>query len=45
VIEVRGLTKRCGDHLAMDDVGWTVTNGEIFGVLGVNDADSHVQVD
>jgi ABC-2 type transport system ATP-binding protein len=38
VIEVEGLTKRYGAHLAVDDVGFTVTEGEIFGVLGVNGA-------
>jgi ABC-type Fe3+/spermidine/putrescine transport system ATPase subunit len=38
VIEVEGLTKRYGAHLAVDDVGLTVTEGEIFGILGVNGA-------
>jgi ABC-2 type transport system ATP-binding protein len=38
VIEVDGLTKRYGAHLAVDDVGFTVTEGEIFGILGVNGA-------
>ncbi|HZA85503.1 MAG TPA: ATP-binding cassette domain-containing protein, partial [Acidimicrobiales bacterium] len=38
VIEVQGLTKRYGAHLAVDDVGFTVTEGEIFGILGVNGA-------
>jgi ABC-2 type transport system ATP-binding protein len=38
VIEVEGLTKRYGSHLAVDDVGFTVSEGEIFGVLGVNGA-------
>jgi ABC-2 type transport system ATP-binding protein len=38
VIEVEGLTKRYGAHLAVDDVGFTVTEGEIFGILGVNGA-------
>jgi ABC-2 type transport system ATP-binding protein len=38
VIEVQGLTKRYGAHLAVDDVGFTVTDGEIFGILGVNGA-------
>jgi ABC-2 type transport system ATP-binding protein len=38
VIEVEGLTKRYGAHLAVDDVGFTVSEGEIFGVLGVNGA-------
>jgi ABC-2 type transport system ATP-binding protein len=38
VIEVEGLTKRYGSHLAVDDVGFTVTEGEIFGILGVNGA-------
>jgi ABC-2 type transport system ATP-binding protein len=38
VIEVQGLTKRYGAHVAVDDVGFTVTEGEIFGILGVNGA-------
>ncbi|MGH9261998.1 MAG: ABC transporter ATP-binding protein [Acidimicrobiales bacterium] len=38
VIDVQGLTKRYGAHLAVDDVGFTVTEGEIFGILGVNGA-------
>ena len=38
VIEVDGLMKRYGDHLAVDDVGFTVTEGEIFGILGINGA-------
>jgi ABC-2 type transport system ATP-binding protein len=38
VIEVQGLTKRYGAHLAVDDVGFTVTEGETFGILGVNGA-------
>jgi ABC-2 type transport system ATP-binding protein len=38
VIEVEGLTKRYGAHLAVDDVGFSVTEGEVFGVLGVNGA-------
>jgi ABC-2 type transport system ATP-binding protein len=38
VIEVEGLTKRYGAHVAVDDVGFTVSEGEIFGILGVNGA-------
>jgi ABC-2 type transport system ATP-binding protein len=38
VIAVEELTKRYGTHLAVDDVGFTVTEGEIFGILGVNGA-------
>jgi ABC-2 type transport system ATP-binding protein len=38
VIEVEGLTKRYGEYLAVDDVGFTVAEGEIFGVLGINGA-------
>jgi ABC-2 type transport system ATP-binding protein len=38
VIDVQGLMKRYGAHLAVDDVGFTVTEGEIFGILGVNGA-------
>jgi ABC-2 type transport system ATP-binding protein len=38
VIEADGLTKRYGGVLAVDDVGLSVTEGEIFGILGVNGA-------
>ena len=38
VIDVDGLMKRYGAHLAVDDVGFTVCEGEIFGILGVNGA-------
>ncbi len=38
VVEVQGLTKRYGAHVAVDDVGFTVAEGEIFGILGVNGA-------
>jgi ABC-2 type transport system ATP-binding protein len=38
VIEVQGLAKRYGAHLVVDDVGFTVSEGEIFGILGVNGA-------
>jgi ABC-2 type transport system ATP-binding protein len=38
VIEVEGLTKRYGAHLVVDDVGFAVSEGEIFGILGVNGA-------
>jgi ABC-2 type transport system ATP-binding protein len=38
VIEVEGLMKRYGARLAVDDVGFTVAEGEIFGILGVNGA-------
>lgn len=38
VIEVAGLTKRYGAHMAVDNVGFSVAEGEIFGILGVNGA-------
>ena len=38
VIEVAGLTKRYGAHVAVDSVGFSVAEGEIFGILGVNGA-------
>lgn len=37
-IEVVGLTKRFGAFRAVDDVGFTVPRGEIFGLLGSNGA-------
>ena len=38
VIEVARLRKRYHDHVAVDDVSFTVARGEIFGVLGPNGA-------
>ena len=38
VIEVSNLRKRYGDQVAVDDVSFTVEEGEIFGVLGPNGA-------
>ncbi|WP_229397848.1 ABC transporter ATP-binding protein [Micromonospora okii] len=38
VIEVEHLHKRYGDKIAVDDVSFTVEQGEIFGVLGPNGA-------
>ena len=37
-IEVLGLTKKFGDILAVDDVSFTVQEGELFGFLGPNGA-------
>ncbi|MFV2018044.1 ABC transporter ATP-binding protein [Micromonospora sp. LOL_023] len=38
VIEIEHLHKRYGDLVAVDDVSFTVTEGEIFGILGRNGA-------
>jgi ABC-2 type transport system ATP-binding protein len=38
VIEVESLVKRYGDLLAVDDVTFSVEEGEIFGILGPNGA-------
>lgn len=37
-IRVHGLTKRYGDHIAVDGIGFTVQQGEAFGILGPNGA-------
>ena len=37
-IEVRGLSRRFGDFLAVDNLSFTVKAGEIFGFLGANGA-------
>src|SRR5829696_269855 len=36
IIEVRGLTRRFGDHVAVDDVTFSVEEGEVFAFLGPN---------
>src|ERR1700733_6234831 len=38
VIEVRNLRKTYGDTVAVDDISFTVAEGEIFGILGPNGA-------
>jgi ABC-2 type transport system ATP-binding protein len=38
VIEVEGLVKRFGDFTAVDGVSFTVSRGEVFGLLGSNGA-------
>ena len=37
-LEIRGLTKRFGRKLALDDVSFHVRRGEVFGLLGHNGA-------
>jgi ribosome-dependent ATPase len=36
VVEAENLTKRFGDFVAVDDVGFRIRRGEIFGFLGSN---------
>jgi ABC-2 type transport system ATP-binding protein len=38
VIDIRGITKRFGDTLAVDDVSFSVSRGEVLGFLGPNAA-------
>ena len=38
MIEVSPLTKKYGGHLAVDDVSFTVEDGQIYGLLGPNGA-------
>ena len=38
LIEVKHLSKRYGDHLAVDDLSFTVETGQIYGFLGPNGA-------
>ncbi|MFX0592211.1 ABC transporter ATP-binding protein [Melissospora conviva] len=38
VLDVRHLRKRYGRHVAVDDVSFTVEEGEIFGIIGPNGA-------
>ncbi|MFD0856761.1 ABC transporter ATP-binding protein, partial [Actinomadura adrarensis] len=37
-LEVRNLHKRYGQHVAVEDVSFTVEEGEIFGIIGPNGA-------
>jgi ABC-2 type transport system ATP-binding protein len=45
VLECSGLTKRYGDHLAVDDLHLEVQAGEIFGILGANGAGKTTSVE
>ena len=38
MIEARGLSKRYGDLVAVDDVSFSVAKGEVVGFLGPNGA-------
>ncbi len=38
MIEVSHLTKKYGGHLAVDDVSFTVEDGQVYGLLGPNGA-------
>jgi len=38
MIEARGLSKRYGDKLAVDDLSFTVRPGRVTGFLGPNGA-------
>lgn len=38
MIEVSHLTKKYGNHLAVDDLSFTVEDGQIYGLLGPNGA-------
>lgn len=38
MIEVKNLTKRYGEHIAVDDISFTVDKGKIYGFLGPNGA-------
>jgi ABC-2 type transport system ATP-binding protein len=38
VVEVKGLTKKYGDVIAVNDVSFEIEEGEIFGLLGPNGA-------
>ena len=38
MIEVKGLTKRYGPHVAVEDLSFTVEKGAVYGLLGPNGA-------
>jgi ABC-type uncharacterized transport system ATPase subunit len=38
VLELRGLTRRYGDVVALDDLSFTVAEGQMFGFVGPNGA-------
>jgi ABC-type uncharacterized transport system ATPase subunit len=38
MLELRGLTRRYGDLVALDDLSFTVAEGQMFGFVGPNGA-------
>jgi ABC-2 type transport system ATP-binding protein len=38
VLELQGLTRRYGDLVALDDLSFTVVEGQMFGFVGPNGA-------
>ena len=38
MVEVRNLTKKYGDHIAVDDISFTLLPGRVYGLLGPNGA-------
>ena len=38
MIQIEHLTKKFGEHVAVDDISFTVNDGEIVGFLGPNGA-------
>ena len=38
MLEVKNIVKKYGNNLAVDDLSFTVADGEIFGLLGENGA-------
>ncbi len=38
MLEVKNIVKKYGNNLAVNDLSFTVANGEIFGLLGENGA-------
>ena len=45
LLEIEQLTKRYGDHVAVDRVDLSVAEGEIFGILGLNGAGKTTMVE
>jgi ABC-2 type transport system ATP-binding protein len=38
MLELKGLTRRYGDLVALDDLSFTVAEGQLFGFVGPNGA-------
>jgi ABC-2 type transport system ATP-binding protein len=38
ILEIKNLSKRYGDHVAVDDISFSVPRGSVFGLLGPNGA-------
>jgi ABC-type branched-subunit amino acid transport system ATPase component len=45
MLELQGLTRRYGDLVALDNLSFTVAEGQLFGFVGPNGRQDHRHAD